>query len=202
MTRTLDYDTLPPHSQLRREIVEGGLKITALPEEPGPLVRRAARIDAAFPAALICAIVLMLGFAVFGAAYESNRRFMPGVLSGVLLCAFIIFCAALFALIWRTQYALRIETAQNALKQMTILAASQGRLVVETQGPLGSMSHDLRDSIVDIQVLRSGSSQYLEIELKDGGHVELLEGRDEIELNWVMRALKSAIRISSIPAAE
>ncbi len=194
MTHSLDYDTLPPHSRLRREFADGILKITAAPEEPGPLVRRAAIIGAAFPASLICALVLLLGFAVFGAMYESHRRYISTMQSYVLLGAFVIFCSAIFALIWRIQYTQRFEAAQNALNQTTILAGSKGRLIVETTGPLGTVSYDWSNVVSEIRVARGAQNMsFLEIELTDGNRFQILTGRDEVELQWVARAIQSAI---------
>ncbi|HWP39447.1 MAG TPA: hypothetical protein VNL70_00880, partial [Tepidisphaeraceae bacterium] len=79
MPHALDYDTLPPHSRLRREFAAGVLTIVAAAEEPGPLVRRTALQRSAVPAALLFVITLLVGMAVFGAVFQSHRRLMSGL---------------------------------------------------------------------------------------------------------------------------
>jgi hypothetical protein len=195
MSHPLTYDTLPAHSQLRREYVDGVTKIIAAPEEPGPLVRRGAMVRSALPAAVICVGTLAVGLAVFGATYSAHRASMPQWMSIVLAIAFFIFCFALFALTWRIQYSSRFLAAQRALQQTTILAASRGRLLIETSGPLGAASYDLKN----IHSFRKGRGEQmrpidcLEIALSDGTLIHVLWGRDEVELDWVARALRSAI---------
>jgi hypothetical protein len=196
MPRTLTYDTLPAHSRLRREFDGGLLKLIAGAEEPGPLVRRAALLRSAVPAAWICLAVLLVGLATFGATYHAHRRLMPTTLSIVLFCAYLIFCAALFALVWRAQYAGRIEAAQKALQQNTLIAASAGRIVIETAGPMGEASHDLAGHIRGIRLGRCDDPHRLDclqIVLEDGTSIQMFAGRDEVELRWLARTLRSVV---------
>ena len=202
MSHQLTYDNLPSHSRLQREYVDGVLKITAGSEEPGPLVRRAALLRAAVPASLICFCTLVVGLAIFGATYEEHRRYMSSALSAALFIAFVVFCAALLALVWRIQFAARIEAVETALRQTTILAASRGRLIVESSGPFGAVSHDVKfdspDRALDSILLSRCDDRFqigiLEIVLKDGARIRVLPGRDDTELRWVANALLSAIR--------
>jgi hypothetical protein len=192
----LTYDTLPPHSRLRREFADGVLKIIAAVEEPGPLVRRAALLHTALPAAMISVAALLVGFAIFGSMYLVNRRLMPEWLSLVLGAAFVVVCAALFALVWRIRYTSRLERIEKALRQSTIIAASFGRLLIETDGPFGAASHDLRSDLRGIGVVSCSTDSNLEclrIGLMDGTRIEILAGRDRIELDWVARQLVSTV---------
>jgi hypothetical protein len=201
MSHRLTYDNLPSHSRLQRQYVDGVLKIIASPEEPGPLARRAAMFRAAVPAALICFCTLIVGIAIFGAAYDRSRRSMSTELSIALFIAFVIFCAALFALVWRIQYQLRIEAVESALQQTTVIAASRDRLIVETSGPFGAASHDWKLSpqahMIEAIRLSGCDDQFgigvLEVLPKDGAAIRILPGRDEIELKWVAGALRAAL---------
>jgi len=204
MSHRLTYDNLPSHSRLHREYVDGVLKIIAGPEDPGPLVRRAALLRAAIPASLICFCALIVGFAIFGAMYAQNRRNLSTDLSAALFIAFVVFCAALFALVWRIQFASRIEASETALQQSTILAASRDRLIIETSGPFGAASHNLQFDSTDravgsIRLARCNDRfgiGILEIVLKDGAHIRILPGRDDTELRWVASALLAALNPS------
>ena len=145
---------------------------------------------------MICLAALAVGFAVFGSMYEANRRLMPEWLSFLLGVVFFILCAALFVFIWRVQYISRMEHIHQALQQSTLIAASPGRLLIETAGPLGTASYDLKE---DIRALRitSHSAQpgvdCLQIALSAGTRIEILPGRDHVELNWVIRELTLAV---------
>src|SRR3954464_6632126 len=184
MSHRLTYDTLPAHSQLHREYADGVVKIIAAPEEPGPLVRRAALRRSALPAALIWFATIVVGFAVFGATYLSHRPFMPDWMSLALGIAFTVFCVALFLLAWRIHYAARLSAAQRALRQSTVLAASPGRLLIETSGPTGTARYDLKHSVAapSIRTFRRGRCELdrpvdcLEIVLSDGTLIHVLPG--------------------------
>jgi hypothetical protein len=196
MSHPLTYDTLPAHSQLRREFAQGVLKIIAAAEEPGPLVRRAALIRSALPAALICFVTLVIGLAVFGAMYVSHRASMPQWMSLVLAIIFSVFCVALFTFTWRIQYSSRLHAAATALRQTTVLAAAPGRLLIETSGPLGSASYDLKGRL-NFRMHRGDSDRpidSLQIVHSDGTVIHVLWGRDEAELDWVARAIASAMQ--------
>jgi len=190
MSHLLTYDTQPPHSRLKRELRDGVLRIIAEAEEPGPLVRRAALLRAAVPASLICFVVLLVGLATFGGMYQVNRRSMSSAMSLVLITAFVVFCGALFALVWRTQYAARLDACGKALRQNTLLAASPGRLLIESAGPNGSSSLDLNGTVRSFRLGRCDPYvDCLQILLSDAARINVLAGRDEVELRWVAQAI-------------
>jgi hypothetical protein len=200
MTHALTYDTLPPHSTLRREVADGVMKITAAAEEPTDAARREARLRAALPAAMLSGALLVAFIAAVGSTFLANRRNIGSELMVVLFAAFVVFCAALFLLVWRAQYAARVEALERAFRQTTILAAAPGRLLIETSGPLGQESqevHTARDEaggIVGMRLSRGGCMSCIHILVSgriDGPRV--LCGRSEAELRWVLRTLEAAL---------
>jgi len=201
MPHALDYDTLPPHSRLRREFADGVLTIIAAAEEPGPLVRRTALHRSAVAAAILFLMTLLVGLAVFGAVFQAHRRLMSQATLLALGTAALVFCVALFALIWRLQYLRRLDAAARALRQNTVLAASAGRLLIQTSGPFGSASYDLRNqadrpTVRALRLGRCGSDRLvdcLEILLSDGTRIHILPGRDSAELRWVAAAIARAL---------
>jgi hypothetical protein len=179
------------------------LKLTAAAEEPGPRVRQTALLRASVPAAMICFAVLAVGIATLGATFNAHRRLMPTALLFVLFAAYLVFCAALFALVLRVQYSARLDAARNALQQSTLIAASSGRIIIESTGPDGASSHDLNGTIRGFRVGRCGDAYRLEclqVLLEDGTCIQLLSGRDEVELKWVARALRSVVSGGAQPA--
>lgn len=194
MPHALTYDTQPPHSRVRREIEAGVLKLTILPEEPGPVIRRLILFRSAIPAALICCGVLLLCLAVFGGLFLTNRRGFSIELMLTLVLAFIIFCIALFAFIWRIQYYTHLDRCRTALKQTTLIAASIGRLIIESAGPGGSASHDLHDVQA---IVRNGDR--IQIVRNQGPAISILHERDPAELSWIARALSAALNLPNTP---
>ena len=199
MTHALTYDTFPPHSSLRREVVNGSVKITAAAEEPGPRARRVERQRAALGGALLSAALLAAFVLAVASTYLAHRRYMGFWLFTVLVAAFVVFCAALFLLMWRTAYAARIERLERAMRQTTILVASPGRLLVETAGPFGQASYDLCTRVggpyrvADFRLGFIDRHNCLLIVLVTGQLIRVLPGRDQAELHWVARTLRGTI---------
>ena len=201
MTHVLPYDTFPPHSSLRREVSDGCIKITAAAEEPGTRARRLELQRAALGGALLSAALLAAFVLAVASTYLAHRRYMGFWLFTVLVASFVVFCAALFLLMWRAAYAARIEKLERALRQTTILVASPGRLLVETAGPFGQQSYDLctrAGGPYRVSDLRLGSIERhncLLIVLATGQLIHVLPGRDDAELNWVARTLRGTVGI-------
>ena len=201
MTHVLTYDTFPPHSSLRREISAGAIKITAAAEEPNPRARRAELQRAAFSGALWSCGLLHAFVLAVASTYLAHRRFMGFWLFVVLVVAFLVFCAALFLMMWRTAYAARIERLEHALRQTTILVASSERLLIETAGPFGQASHELAarppdsDRVLGLRRGKLDGHRCLEILLASGRSVCVLPGRDDAELHWVARTIRGTMGI-------
>jgi hypothetical protein len=194
MTHALTYDTFPPHSSLRREVLNGSIKITAAAEEPGAHARRAALQRAACAGALLSGALLAAFVLAIASTYLAHRRYMGFWLFVVLVTAFVVFCGALFLLMWRAAYAARLEKLERAMKQTTILVASPGRLLVETAGPFGQASHDI-NQVLDLRRGKLEGLSCLEILPATGQRVLVLPGRDESELHWVARTLRGVVGI-------
>jgi hypothetical protein len=192
----LTYDTLPAHGTLRRDVELNVLSITAAAQEPDERMRRVARVRSAVPAALLSGALLVAFLAALASTYLDHRRYIGAALGAVLFVAFVVFCGALFLFVWRAQFTARIDALELALRQTTILAASPGRLLIESAGPLGQASHELASDALAICVAGSAlhpSLACLEIVARDHAPLQLLAGRDESELHWVARALQGAL---------
>ena len=194
MTHVLTYDTFPPHSSLRREVGDGVITITAAAEEPGAHARRVELQRAACAGALLSGGLLAAFVLAVASTYLEHRRYIGFWLFVVLIAAFVVFCAALFLLMWRAAYAARLEKLERAMKQTTILVASPGRLLVETAGPFGQASHAIERAL-DFRRGRLDGYRCLEILAPGGERVHVLPGRDDAELHWVARTLRSTVRI-------
>lgn len=198
MPHVLTYDTLPPHSTLRREISDDVVKITAAAEEPGSHAKRIELQRAALSAALLSGALLVGFILAIGSTYRAHRGYMGAGLFTVLVVAFAVFCAALFLLLWKMQYASRIDALERAFRQTTILAASPGRLLIETAGPFGQASHDLDGSTLSFRRGRwrvEKPVDCLDVMVGDDRIIQVLPGRDEAELRWVARTLRTTIGV-------
>ncbi len=198
MLHSLTYDSFPPHSTLRRETVGEVMKITAAAEEPSAHARRLEMQRAALSAAVLCAALLAGFLLAISSTYRSHRQYMGSALFAVLVAAFVIFCIALFLLLWKTQFASRIAALERALRQTTIIAASPGRLLIETAGPFGQASHDLDGSTLSFRRGRLRLERpvdCLDIISMEHRVIQVLPGRDEAELGWVVRTLRATIEL-------
>lgn len=196
MPHPLTYDTLPAGSTLRREVADGVLTITAAAQVPDAQMKRRMRQRSALPAAMLSGAMLVAFIAAFGSTYLAHRRHIGAALGVVLFVAFVVFCSALFLFTWKAQFGARIDVLERALKETTILAASPGRLQIETSGPRGSASYDLPSEALNLRIARSSVHPphlCLEIVARDGIAIQLLAGREEAELRWVSHWLQAAL---------
>jgi len=199
MTHALAYDTFPLHSSLRCEVSDGVIRITAAAEEPGARARRVELQRAALGGAMLSAALLAAFVIAVASTYLAHRRYMGFWLFTILVLTFVIFCAALFLLMWRAAYAARMERLERALRQTTILVASPGRLLVETAGPFGQASYDLctrvggPNRVTDFRPGSIDRDNCLLIILSTGQLIRVLPGREQAELHWVARTLRGTI---------
>jgi hypothetical protein len=208
----LAYDALPPGSDIRIEqspeltrITVPGTDLPRMTVPPDPDVPRAvtkqAALDALARGAIHSCPLLVLALIVFYFGIRANR------ISGATLMwawgFFAIFCAAIVALIVWVRYGMLMEALRHGRQQMTVIAATQQRLLIETAGPFGVMSLEMpTESIVSLRSVvgrlgdrreRSWTMRYLSISWRDGRRVLLLPGRDPAELQTVIACLKSAL---------
>jgi hypothetical protein len=200
LSSPLQYDPLPAHSTLLREsTASGGVVITAAAGDVSARARSQTMRATAGAAGVLSAIPIALGAIVLGPMAWRHRAYLPwwtGVLAGVL-------CAAVFALVWQVLYSRVLAAMERARRQSAIIAAEPGRLVVETTGPLGDQSYDLRaDEISDVRIERLRGvvrdnppprPACVAVELRHGPTLRLLEGWDEQEIEWARRATTSAL---------
>jgi hypothetical protein len=193
----LTYDTLPSHSRLRREVLpDGTLTILAPAEEPGPLARRAAEVTSAWTAGFVTVGLLAVAIGMLYPVFAARVRLLPSGLSTLLLVSIGAFAVALFLLLWKIDSSTRIEKLVHALDRSTALAASRGRLLIETASRDGARSERIEfdDRPVEIRVVMWGNKFMCCLAVKTGdGVVRMLPGRDYDELVWVARELRRVI---------
>jgi len=194
---TLSYDDLPRHCTLLREYFDDDVKITAPARKLERHDRLRIRVRAAVSAARWIGIgLLALCLIVFGGAVHHHRPLFSlgacvvaaafGLLVFVFLCA--VRCASL------------ADAMSRALSQNTIIATNHGRLLIESDGPLGRQSSDIsRDQLRELRVVRTlpvtkwsdeQDMSALQILLTDGRTVQIGVGRDLRELRWLAGTLR------------
>ena len=200
MPHVLTYDTLPAHSNLRREIGDGGATLTILApaQEVGPALRRAAARSSAPAAAMISlAVLAALSAVAFPAAVERIRR-LDAVWFAVTMLLIGVFAGALFLLVWWVTCSRRLELLDRGLAQQTAIVVARDAVLVESRGPLGdqSLSMTVRaDRPIDV---RGGTWEglpvpCLELWQQSRRVAQILPARDEAEFRWVAAELARAI---------
>jgi hypothetical protein len=202
----LTYDNFPAHSTLSREILiddrtgETCVKITAAATEAGPETRRTVARSAAISAAVTTFVALGVCALPFTALAWRQRHLLPWW----TVLVFAVFCAALFALVWRSAIATRLAATEKFLKLNTVLVACPTRLLIECSGPHQPYSHEFaRAAIRGVDVARSLESEKdtpcllhgLRIALADGTHLNVLRGRSREELAWVAGMIGQVIGV-------
>jgi hypothetical protein len=204
----LAYDDLPPGSDIRREYIGDGdareVKIVVPAGEPPPAAMKAVLFDAFASGARASWALLLLALMLFFMGIRNNR------ISGVALTwawvFFGIFCGALVLLVAWVRYGMMLESLRAGREQMTVIAVTPARLLIETAGPFGVASYDFaREKIAAISVgrgvLRDDRNVprqvwNVAITLVDGRTVLTLPGRDERELRWVAATVRETMKIA------
>jgi hypothetical protein len=209
----LAYDDLPPGSDIRREYDAGdagalsggrGVKIVVPAGEPPPAVRKILLFDSFASGARASWALLLLSFLLFSMGLRNNR--ISGVALGWAWLFFGIFCGALVLLVAWVRYGVVLDAIRIGREQMTALAATRARLLIETAGPFGIASYDFpREKISSITVRRGVLRDdrnlprrllHLSIALADGRTILVLPGRDPRELQWIAAAVNKALGLS------
>lgn len=201
----LAYDDLPPGSDVRREYRDGAdeVKITVPAGEPAPAVVRQTRLDAFASGAAASWALLLLAYLLFYLGLRNNR--ISGISLAWAWAFFAIFCAALVLLVVWVRYGMMIESLRVAREQMTVLAATPTRLLIETAGPFGLASYAFpRETIASLTIRRGVLRDdrhtprrllHLAIVLADGRTIITLPGRDVRELRWVCGTIRQVMRL-------
>src|SRR4051812_3719427 len=106
----LTYDTLPPGSSLRRQVLEDGtVTILAPAGEANPLARTQAMWATGWRSAVFAVSICGILFSVFAPLYLNARRQNPQWVSTLLAIASGLFLIALFFMIWFVWYRAWLE---------------------------------------------------------------------------------------------
>src|SRR4051812_42107198 len=98
---------------------------------------------------------LMLGSILLLIFIRGNR--IEGIELIIAWVCFGVVCAACVLLIASTLYYSRRTDLLASRQQMSVIAATPERLLIETSGPLGAMSEDLPAETVRLIHLKKGS---------------------------------------------
>jgi hypothetical protein len=202
----LAYDDLPPGSDIRREYIGDGIarevKIIVPAGEPPSAARQGVLFDAFASGARASWALLALAFLLFQLGLRNNR--IGGVALTWAWLFFGIFCAALVLLVAWVRYGMMLDSLRIGREQMTVIAATPARLLIETAGPFGVASYDFpRETIASITtgsgVLRDDRNLprrllHITIALVDGRSVFILPGRDARELRWIAAAVREPMQ--------
>jgi hypothetical protein len=197
----LSYDDLPPGSDIRR-VYDGDVVHITVPagELPTATLKQAAHEALAAGAASSWALLLLAGV-VFYFGIRINR--ISGGLLTLAWIFFAVFCAALVMLVCWIRYGVLIDALRAGRRQMTVIAASSQRLLIETAGPFGTASYDLPQPLLRrIDIARASIRDdadrphrlaFVRVTLTDGRAIALLPGRDRRELGVVMESLQATL---------
>ena len=205
---TLAYDDLPPGSDIRREYGGDGearqVRIIVPAGEPPPSVMRVALFDSFASGARASWALLLLAFLLFVIGLRHNR--VSGVPLAYAWAFFAVFCCALVLLVAWVRYGLQLDAIRYGRQQMTVLAATPARLLIETTGPFGIASYDFsREQIASLSIARGVLRDernlprrvaHVALSLKDGRTISLLPARDERELLWICGAMRQVMRMT------
>ena len=142
----------------------------------------------------MCAILLVPVVAVVGPlALDPQRRatllYRPVLFT--LLLAGCIVVATMFLLVWNVRSGQLLDKLARAAAQATVLCSRDDRTVlIESTGPLGSVSSKLRPCGVRVARCAGGALYGLEITSEDQNRWTLFIGLSIEELRWIARAVR------------
>ena len=199
----LSYDDLPTGSDIRREYSPGLVRIVVpagrgQPTGMGQLLRDALAWGAASsgPLLLLAGVLFYLGIYL---------QKIDGLALIYAWLFFVLFCISIVMLMAWVRFGVLGDAVRMGRRQMTALAATPQRLLIETAGPFGNASYDFpADSIRKIRIERSALLDemsrrrlllHLTLELADGRSIRVLPGRDRVELTSVGNMLHRTLEI-------
>ena len=204
----LAYDDLPPGSDIRREYIGDGdareVKIVVPAGEPPAAARKSVLFDAFASGARASWALLLLALLLFQLGLRNNR--IGGVALTWAWLFFGIFCGALVLLVAWVRYGVMLDSLRIGREQMTVIAATPARLLIETAGPFGVASYDLAREKITSMTVASGVLRddrnlprrllHIAISLIDGRTILILPGRDARELRWICAGTVQALGLN------
>jgi len=193
----LTYDNLPPHSTLIREILtddttgETSIKIIAPAGEPTARARRRIAIRSAIPAAAMTVATLAVCAVPIGFVAYNHRHLLPWW----TLIIFTIFCAALYAFLWRGWRAESLARNEVLLRRNSVLLIRPQQLLIEATGPQGRISYEIAASRIRSVRAANREMPELVLMLDTDPPVLLLKGREFDELQWVAATVRHVMRL-------
>ena len=199
----LSYDDLPTGSDIRREYSPGMVRIVVPAGEAqlsgmGQVMREAM----AWAAAASGPLIMLAGVSFYVGAHVQRLRGDALFYAWVF---FAIFCVALVALMGWVRFGVLGDAVRVGHRQMSAIAATPQRLLIETTGPFGVASYDFpAETIRKVSIERSALFDemsrrrvlnHLTLYLGDGRSICLLPGRDRAELSCVRNMLQCALEI-------
>jgi len=208
----LSYDDLPPGSDIRREYHDHGgagaggvreVRITIPAGETPPAAIKIALFDSFAAGARSSWAILLMSLLLFTTALRTNR--VAGVPLGWAWTFFAIFCGALVLLIAWVRYGLMLEAINVGREQMTVIAVTATRLLIETSGPFGIAGYDFAPAEIGRLTVRHGPVRddrnrphrvsHLELTLRDERVIRLIPGRDRRELDWIRTTITQTMQL-------
>lgn len=149
-------------------------------------------------------VVILMG--IGGALIWEHRDLMP--VWGIGL--FALFCILLFGAYWWFLYLFRVDRLQRFCGQTTTLSVRPQRLQIKETGLMGDQEYDLtRTQIQDIKLIVAATpdsatepqlTDWVGVLLRDGRTVQVLGGREIVELQWVARTIRRRMGFEPVGA--
>jgi hypothetical protein len=135
-------------------------------------------------------------------AFGRDRFF--AMLPSVVFPLAAVFVAAVYLLTWKWRTDVFTEALHAARREGTAIFASPEELRIESDGPAGAVCNSI--TAAEIREIRSSPHTFerfwrselpcLQIVLREGRLMEILDGYDEAELHAVAASVRTALRIS------
>ena len=188
MSDALEYDDFPVSSTILRERKDGALYITVPASEPDERALKAAKMHTALMATgRSLLFIVTIGVSFYALA--------PQLLRGLPLSAealLLVFVGGVYLLAWQDLLGKRRDDLEAAWRRAAIIAIDEAGVLVQMDGrELSLPRKDLRR--VTVVRERVWSNELARLRIVTGSEtIELLEGRDIVELEWVRRRMSES----------
>ena len=200
----LAYDPLPEGSDLAVELSDKQLTITASVREPSARSIRFIRRSAAFRAIPDCLLGVMITFLVIALLLGqiNHRPNLPPFVFPIIA----VFVAAIYLLAWKGRADAATELLHQARGQVTVLHAKPVSLRIDVTGLRvlarqtieASSILGIRPTPITLRRWWAANLPALRIILKDAAPIDVLPGRDDLELEAIAAMLRRMLSIPEI----